>query len=180
MPTGRSFFWLYLPFNIMDRSALRRFVLYVVPLVGVALVIASLALAQREPVPTQPGNMEKPIVDPNSVGGSADGKEGKDVVKKRIREGTALIDKRVFFRQTGSRTTLYTLDENERYVCLENLNLQRILQAIEEKPERSVWRIDATFTEFRNENYVLITRAVIAPDDFSPVKPENQPLSKTP
>ena len=135
-------------------------------LVGcIVLFLSALTvLAQREPVPMRPDAGEKPVV--------AIEKNEKGVAKKRIREGMTFQGIRGFFRQTGSRTTLYTVDENDRFVCLENLNLERILKAIEEKPERSVWKIDGTYTEFRGENFVLITRAVISPEDFSStVKP---------
>jgi hypothetical protein len=69
----------------------------------------------------------------------------------------------VSFRQTGDRTVLYTVEGNQRYTCLENLALDRILTATQERPDRRYWRIDGEFTEFRGENFVLIRRAVIAP-----------------
>ncbi len=141
--------------------------LFLVLWLGLVLGAMQWVQAQREPIPTQPDRVERPVVvgDTSSDIGEAG---GKGMAKKRIREGTTLKDKRVFFRQTGIRTTMYTVDENDRFTCLENLNLQRILAAIEEKPERSIWKIDATFTEFMNENYVLITRAIVAPDDYMP------------
>ncbi|MDR0336317.1 MAG: hypothetical protein LBI18_04430 [Planctomycetaceae bacterium] len=99
--------------------------------------------------------------------------------KKRIREGTTFQNKRVFFRQTGSRTTMYTLDGNNRYVCLENLNLERILKSIAERPERGTWKIDGTFTEFNGENFVLISRAVVSLTDYSTkILQENQQNAK--
>jgi hypothetical protein len=125
-------------------------------------------LAQRSPAPPAPGLAEKPVVADNT---------NKPSEKKRTREGTTFQGKRVFFRQTGNRTTLYTIDSNERFVCLENLNLERILKSIEENPDQGTWKIDGVFTEFRGENYVLIQRSVISPTDFSnnetPKKPDN-------
>lgn len=117
------------------------------------------ALAQREPMPPDPKEKEKPIVRP--------GPEA-DPSAKRIREGTTFQGVRVYFRSRNERTVLYTVQDNKPYVCLENLNLERILKAIEEKPGRGVWKIDGTYTEFRGENYVLIQRAVVSPADFSP------------
>lgn len=116
------------------------------------------AFAQREPAPNNPAEAEKPVV-------AAEKK--KDASDKRIREGTTFQGKHVFFQQAGSRTTLFAADTNERYVCLENLNLERILKAIEERPGRRSWKIDGMFTEFQGENYVLIQRAVVSPTDFS-------------
>ncbi len=122
-----------------------------------ALLILGLAVtvfAQREPLSTDPKAEEKPVVaDPATVA----------VKKKKIRENTPFQDKRGYFRATGQRTTFYTLDGAERYVCLENLNLERILKTIRENPSRSVWKIDGKFTEFNEENYMLIERAVVAP-----------------
>jgi len=81
---------------------------------------------------------------------------------KRLREGTAFKDQHVFFRQTGDRTVLYTVENSQRFTCLENLALERILTTVQEKPERQFWKIDGEFTEFRGENFVLIRRAVVA------------------
>ena len=113
-----------------------------------------MVFAQREPMATDQNVEERPLV----VNAPAAGVE-----KKRIRENTPFQDKRGYFRATGQRTTFYTLDGNERYVCLENLNLDRILKAMRDDPSRSAWKIDGKFTEFNEENYILIERAVVAP-----------------
>ena len=81
---------------------------------------------------------------------------------QRIREDTAFKNLHVFFRQIGDRTAMYTLEDNRRFLCLENLTLERILTTIEEKPERQIWKIDGKFTEFHGENYVLIHRAIFS------------------
>ncbi|MDR1963678.1 MAG: hypothetical protein LBQ50_07860 [Planctomycetaceae bacterium] len=114
--------------------------------------VNTVIFAQREPIPGDPNAVEKPVISEP---------EQKKVTKKRYREGTMFQGKKAFFRQTGNRTTLYMVDDDERFVCLENLNLERILTAIEEKPSRTTWKIDGDFTEFRGENYILIRRAVI-------------------
>jgi hypothetical protein len=112
-------------------------------------------LAQRETVPSDPKDQEKPIAEP-----SAGNTPKKDDKKKRQREGTVFTDKKVTFRPTGSRTTMFAVEGDERFVVLENLNLERVLKAIEEKPSRSVWKVDGVYTEFHGENYVLLQRAV--------------------
>jgi hypothetical protein len=133
-------------------------------IISVFLFGNTVVFSQREPVPNDPNTVEKPIVTET---------EQKKVVKKRNREGTIFQGKRVFFRQTGNRTTMYTENDNERFVCLENLNLERILKVIDEKPLRAIWKIDGEFTEFRGENYVLIRRAVIVRETTPtlPVRP---------
>ncbi|MDR2441422.1 MAG: hypothetical protein LBE12_18835 [Planctomycetaceae bacterium] len=126
--------------------------------------------SQREPVPSDPNTVEKPIVEEPVQ---------KKVVKKRNREGTIFQGKKVSFRQTGNRTTLYTIDDNERFVCLENLNLERILKAIDEKPTRTTWKIDGEFTEFRGENYILIRRAVIVQENVPTLPAAPNPVNPT-
>lgn len=116
-------------------------------------------LGQRAPVPPDPQRTEKPL---------ETGVTKEDVKRKRLREGTTFQGKRVFFRALGNRTVMHSLEGNESYVCLENLNLERILKAIDDKPARGVWKVDGTFTEFRGENFVLIQRAVVSPTDYAP------------
>lgn len=127
---------------------------------GIVVVWGGMSvLAQREPMPPDPKETEKPIVQPGPE---------TDPSVKRIREGTTFQGIRVYFRSQGERTVLYTVQDNKRFVCLENLNLERILKAIGDKPDRGVWKVDGMYTEFRGENYVLIQRAVVSPTDFSP------------
>jgi hypothetical protein len=125
-------------------------ILFALLLLGFAVSV----FAQREPASTDPKTEEKPLV----VDASA-----PSVKKKKIRENTPFKDKRGYFRATGQRTTFYALDGSERYVCLENLNLERILRAMREDSARAAWKIDGKFTEFNEENYIIIDRAVVAP-----------------
>ncbi|GHT14144.1 hypothetical protein FACS1894170_10840 [Planctomycetales bacterium] len=84
---------------------------------------------------------------------------------KLQREGTVMTSERVFFRQNNNRTVMYRLKDNQRFTCLENLVLERILTAMDKKPEHNVWRIDGTYTEFRGENYIFLNRAVVTGGD---------------
>ena len=92
---------------------------------------------------------------------------------QRHREGTKFKDMHVFFRSTGDRTVLYTVGENQRFTCHENLELERILTVLQAKPEREFWKIEGEFTEFCGENFVLIRRAVVAqaPSETVPIAP---------
>ncbi|MDR2116475.1 MAG: hypothetical protein LBP87_08840 [Planctomycetaceae bacterium] len=146
-------------------------------LIAVFLFGNTVVFAQREPIHNDPNAVEKPIIDEP---------EQKKVTKKRNREGTVFQGKKVFFRQTGNRTTLYTVDDNERFVCLENLNLERILRVIDEKSLQTTWKIDGEFTEFRGENYILIRRAVIVQENVptfpaspNPANPVNNPAANS-
>ena len=86
---------------------------------------------------------------------------GKKDPKKRIREGTRILDQVGYFKDTGDGVTFYPSDGDAAFRGLENLALERIGQVIDETPGRVQWSISGTVTEFRGNNYVLITRAVL-------------------
>jgi len=131
-----------------------RLTLVFLPLFGVLLLGGFLVWAQRPDPPTQPNQESRPIA-PSQV--------QQTLGVKRIREGTTFKNLLVFFRPAGDRTALYIANDNtKRFTCLENLELERILTAIQEKPEREYWRIEGEYTEFRGENYVFIRRAMVA------------------
>ncbi|MDR1479214.1 MAG: hypothetical protein LBJ00_09755 [Planctomycetaceae bacterium] len=115
-------------------------------------------MGQRPPAPPSPDMEEKPVTT---------GEANKPTTKKRIREGATFKNRRVFFRKTGNRTTAYSVDGNNRYVCLENLNLERILKSISERPDRGTWEIDGVFTEFNGENFILINRGVVSLTNYN-------------
>jgi len=112
------------------------------------------AWGQRPEPPSQPNQRTNLIAAPQSSQG---------LRTQRIREGTAFKDMHVFFRQIGDRTALFTVEDNQRFMCHENLTLERILTTIQDKPERQFWKISGEFAEFRGENFVFIRRAVAAP-----------------
>ena len=82
--------------------------------------------------------------------------------RMRIREGTVLLGKQATFQQTGSRITMFADRGAERYICLENANLQRILESMRASPVERTWSIDGMITEFQGDNYILIQRAVLS------------------
>ena len=63
---------------------------------------------------------------------------------------------------SGNRVVLFSEDESERYFCLENLNLERIIKVVQENPAQQIWNVDGFYTEYREENFVYIQRVVIA------------------
>ena len=122
--------------------------------VSIVLLGSLVVLAQRAEVPTLPNQESRSIAVPAGQ---------QTPHTQRIREGTAFRGKHVFFQQAGDRTVLYTVGDNQRFTCLENLALERILTTIRSNPDdRRFWNIDGEFTEFRGENFVLIRRAVVA------------------
>lgn len=132
---------------------------------AVALVVGILAfLAFREPTVDAQTDTLRPGI---SSGGSTDAQSVEPTVlrKMRHREGTRLKDKHVQFRITGNRITMYLEGENaERYVCLENVNLERIMKVIRENPLQQVWSVDGVITEFQGENYFLVQKSILAPN----------------
>jgi len=136
-------------------------------ILSIAVFVASVVFGnfsvrgQRPESPAQPTQEVKPIVAPLSK---------QTPRSQRIREGTTFKDMLVFFRETGDRVVVYTVENNQRFTCLENLSLERVLTAIQEKPERQFWKIDGEFSEFCGENFVSIRRFVVAqtPTNIAP------------
>jgi hypothetical protein len=119
----------------------------------VLLVVKMFALAQQESgMPGAATNLDQKNIE------SVD-----DLLsKKRIREGTILKGSQGYFRVTGSRVTLFTSDESRRFVCLENLNLERVLQVIRDNPTQLEWSVDGEITEYQGENFLLIHRVLLS------------------
>ena len=118
--------------------------------VGTASLLGCfIARGQRPETPTLPDQEMKPIIAPPVKQASH---------AKRIREGTAFKGMLVSFSQNGDRTVLYTVEDNQRYTCHENLTLERILAI----PDRQYWKVTGEFAEFRGENFVTIRHATVA------------------
>ena len=126
----------------------------VVVLCGV-LLCGFVVLAQRPPESPVSSNLDSKTL--------AVPPEKQTPRGKRFREGTTFKDKIVFFRQAGDRTALYMVEDNQRFFCHENLAPERILTTTQKNPERELWKIEGTFSEFRGENFITIRRAVVAP-----------------
>jgi hypothetical protein len=78
---------------------------------------------------------------------------------ERLREGTPIHDQAGRFRATGDRLTFYAIDGGRRFLCLENLALERIARAVHDNPEALDWCITGTATEYQGANYLLVTHA---------------------
>jgi hypothetical protein len=92
-----------------------------------------------------------------STGGRIDG----HLAGGRWREGSKLVDMPGQFKIPGDRAVFVSADGKLQFGCLENLNSERIARMVKESPETLDWRVQGTITEYRNENYVLITHAMI-------------------
>jgi hypothetical protein len=88
----------------------------------------------------------------------------------RIREGSE-INLTGSFRITGDRVTFYSKDRELRLRCLENLMLERIARIADRSPDMLEWKMRGTVTEFRGNNFLLVTHAVLmskAPESTGP------------
>jgi len=79
----------------------------------------------------------------------------------RWREGSKLVDVLGQFKISGDRVAFVSNDGKSRFACLENLNSERVARIVSESPEALQWVVQGTITEFRHENYLLVTQAVI-------------------
>lgn len=77
------------------------------------------------------------------------------------REGMKLQDVTGELREAGRRWVF--ISAGESFQVLENLALQRAVQAIRDDSNDRFWTADAQVTEFMGENYLLILRMVRTP-----------------
>ena len=78
------------------------------------------------------------------------------------REGTHLREERGRFEYGGDRVTFTAADGQTRFLVLENLNLQRIVQILSGSGDSLQWTVNGVITEFQGMNYLLVTRATRA------------------
>jgi hypothetical protein len=92
----------------------------------------------------------------------------------RWREGSKLVDVVGRFQVTGDRAAFQPADSKSRFLCLENLNCERVARIVGESPEPLDWIVQGTITEYRGENYVLINQAVIRTRASRPARPADE------
>lgn len=143
------------------------------PAIGVAVLllaaaIGGLSLAQARQFSSIP-----------TLNGEAGvGEGGADEELKTIREGTQLIDYIGVFMISGDRTIFETVDGKQRFVVLENLNLERVMRMVQDGAGELVWIVDGLVTEYRGDNFLLVKRAV---RKMAPVEPRARgPISANP
>ena len=74
------------------------------------------------------------------------------------REGTKIKDEPGRFAMVGNRINFVT-SAGMQYVCLENLNLERVARIMGTTPDTVEWVISGTVTEYQGSNYLLIERS---------------------
>jgi hypothetical protein len=82
-----------------------------------------------------------------------------------LRESTGVSELRGRFRKLGERY-LFEEDANANtaakrpFKCLENSCLQRVVAAMQNEDRKQVWLVTARVTEFNDENFLLLEKAV--------------------
>ena len=82
---------------------------------------------------------------------------------KLIREGARLESKLMLVRSSGENLILETEEDKQSFEALENLALERILQAVRADAGDKRWLVTGQATEYRGRNYILLERASRAP-----------------
>ncbi|MDR1494245.1 MAG: hypothetical protein LBT05_16235 [Planctomycetaceae bacterium] len=77
------------------------------------------------------------------------------------REGTIVQSQHVWFRMVGNRVMMSSVQDSSYFLCLENLNLERIVNMMRKYPTMTDWQVDYLVTEYRGENYAIIQRAAL-------------------
>jgi hypothetical protein len=107
-----------------------------------------------EASPNSPADAAKTLT---TTGGRIEGY----LASGRWREGSKLVDVPGQFKISGDRVAFYSQDGKSRFACLENLNSERVYRIVGESPVSLEWTVQGTITEFRSENFLLVTQAVI-------------------
>jgi hypothetical protein len=97
--------------------------------------------------------------------GSKTSAPGSDRPQQRIREGTEIVDHLGCFKIVGDRVLFFSGKDGQRFVGLENLNLERIARDVANRPEPLQWRVSGSVTEFRGNNFLLVERAILKSPD---------------
>jgi hypothetical protein len=93
---------------------------------------------------------------------------------KPLLEGTELHEERGTFRMSGDRMTFISADQKRTFMVMENQTLQRVAESLSDYPIPQQWIVSGTVTEYRGNNYLLLTRAVLKasflPEEGSPAR----------
>ncbi len=82
---------------------------------------------------------------------------------KIMREGARLESRLMLVRSSGESLLLETEDDKQAFEALENLALERILQAVRADSGDKRWLVTGQVTEYRGRNFILLERVSRAP-----------------
>jgi hypothetical protein len=126
-------------------------------LCGVALLLdVALAWAQAPA-----GTEAKVATAGGSPSAASAATEPAPLAPRQMREGTELVDQRGVFKVFQGRAAFLPVDGKRQLICLENLNLERVVRTIADNPEQLQWLVSGSITEYRGSNYLLVSRAIL-------------------
>jgi hypothetical protein len=137
----------------------------------VGAIAAGISAAQNDSAPNRPATSDaagdnstaEARTDKSKSANRGSGQIDGYLAGGRWREGSKLVDVAGQFKTSGERVAFHAADGKSRFPCLENLNSERVARIVAESPPESLeWIVQGTLTEFRNENYLLVTQAVIS------------------
>jgi hypothetical protein len=134
-------------------------------LAALSLLVGSMAAAQNQSTPGGPSaqplgssalqeNPAMPSVTPPATKPA-----------ERLREGTHLTDEVGTFQNVGDRIAFIPSGDKDSYRVLENLALERIGRTLDDGRGQRPWVVSGVITEFRGSNFLLITKALIQPQE---------------
>lgn len=82
--------------------------------------------------------------------------------QKLLREGQRLEDVAGRFEPAGKRFAFVVENAPQRFLVLENLNLERIIKMSDVYPVPIRWKVSGLITEFKEENFLLIETATFS------------------
>ena len=123
------------------------------------LVLNSLVGGNEDAAPARPESSAE-VSSTNT--NPADKSEIKSSSTGRLREGCKLVDQVGDFQKSGDHINFsFGKDGHGALRVLENLALERVARVLDDNPSLRVWCISGVITEYRGENYLLLTRATL-------------------
>ncbi len=135
------------------------FILHLFLATALLAISVGLATAQNTPPSPEsaPGVAQSPAAKPAADAPRIEGGQ----VNGRWREGSKLNDQTGNFKLTGDRVTFVATDGKLKFLCLENLCIERVSRVISDSPDQLEWSVSGLITEYRGANYLLATQAVL-------------------
>jgi hypothetical protein len=133
-----------------------------------AVAAASWAVAQNRDLPGSAANVPSTVQPAPGGPQAASGAAGAKATE-RLREGTRLVDVVGAFQSIGGESVTFTpgapADKKDSFRVLENLALQRVSQVLDENKGARQWTVSGMITEYKGNNYLLLTKTVVHPQD---------------
>ena len=82
---------------------------------------------------------------------------------KLIREGSRIESKMMLVRSGGENLVLENEEDKQTFEALENLALERVLQAVRADSSDKRWLVTGQVTEYRGRNFIFLERVSRAP-----------------